>query len=150
MLESNGMIGDWVDTLMGSVQTLVLQYIPTMVDYLWAFAFVTFVFNLLRAAYFAKRESYSSVLAFLTFGIMIIFFIMGIFIQLSEWVQNVFLALVLPTLSYATPFFSLYLENIGLVNTVIIVIAVILNFVDFEFGKFDNQKTDIAGGNEIV
>lgn len=148
-LQGLGLIGSWVDTLMNNYQDTILFLIPNILDLLWVLVFVLFVISFLRSAYYSKREGYFSALGFLTFGIMIILFILSIFVTLTEWFQNEFIAKLMPTLVYATPFFNLYLDNIGLVNTILIVIAIILNFVDLDFANFNNRKEKENVGNEL-
>jgi len=95
------------------------------------------------------REGYLSALAFLTYGIMLVLFILSIFVTLSTWFQTEFIARVMPTLIYSTPLFSLYLNNVGLVNTAIIVIAIVLNFVDLELARFKFRKEPEQEAQEL-
>jgi hypothetical protein len=139
-LENMGLIGTWVNDLMVTLQNTVLVLIPNLLDLLWVITFIIFAYTFLKSAYYAKREGYLSALSFLTFGIMVVLFVLGIFVTLSEWFQAEFIAKVMPTLLYSTPFFSMYLDNIGLVNTILIFLAIILNFVDLELAKFNFRK----------
>lgn len=150
LLESSNLLGSWVGTFMETMQDDVLVLIPNLVDLLWVILFIFFVFAFLQSAYKTKREGYMSVLGFLTFGTMAILFVMTIFVTLSTWFQTEFVAKAIPTLAYATPFFSLYLENIGLVNTVILCLAIILNFVDLELSKFNFRKQGDTQVNELT
>lgn len=139
-LESNGLIGSWVNTLMESMQDNILVLIPNTLDLLWVLAFLLFVIGFLSSAYYTKREGYFSALAFLTYGIMSVLFILGIFTTLSTWFQTEFIGKVMPNLVYTTPFFNLYLANVGLISTLLIALAIILNFVDFELTRFNIRK----------
>ena len=150
-LQSSGLIGTWVNTLMENYQDTILILIPNTLDLLWVATFILFAWGFLQSAYYTKREGYLSALGFLTFGIMIVLFIMGVFTTLSTWFQTEFIAKLMPTLVYATPFFSLYLDNVGLVNALLICVAVILNFVDLDLTNFKLRKQqDMQNeGNEI-
>lgn len=150
-LQNLGMLGAWVNALMESYQDTILVLIPNTLDLLWVATFILFAWGFLQSAYYTKREGYLSALSFLTFGIMIILFVMGIFTTLSTWFQTEFIAKVMPTLVYATPFFSLYIQNVGLVNTVLICLAIILNFVDLDLTNFNlrKQQDQANEGNEI-
>lgn len=150
-LQTLGMLGSWVNELMESYQDTILVLIPNTLDLLWVATFILFAWGFLQSAYYTKREGYLSALSFLTFGIMIILFVMGIFTTLSTWFQTEFIAKVMPTLIYATPFFSLYIQNVGLVNTVLICLAIILNFVDLDLTNFNlrKQQDQANEGNEI-
>ena len=148
-LENMGLLGAWVNTLMETLQDTVLVLIPNLLDLLWVITFIVFAFGFLQSAYFAKREGYLSALSFLTFGIMVVLFIMAIFVTLSDWFATEFIAKVMPTLLYSTPFFSLYLNNIGLINTTLIFLAIILNFVDLELAKFNFRKSNDVEAKEF-
>jgi len=148
-LQNTGMLGSWVNDLMNTLQDTVLVLIPNLIDLLWVVTFIIFTFNFLKSAYFSKREGYFSALGFLTFGIMVILFVLSIFVELSTWFQTEFIAKVMPTLLYSTPFFSLYLQNIGLVNTALIFLAIILNFVDLNLTNFNIRKQQEQDGNEL-
>lgn len=148
-LEDSGLIGGWVNTMMENFQDTILVLIPNTLDLLWVIVFILFAFNFLRSAYFAKREGYLSALSFLTFGIMTILFIMSIFVTLSTWFQTEFVAKLMPTLVYSTPFFSMYLQNIGLVNVILIALAIILNFVDLEMSRFKFRKEAEKEASEL-
>lgn len=148
-LQDANLIGPWVNTFFETFQNDVLVLIPTALDLLWLLGFVTFTIAFLRSAYYTKREGYLSALGFLTFGTMILLFVMTIFITLSTWFQTEFVARVMPTLVYSTPFFSLYLENVGSVNITIICLAIILNFVDLELAKFNFRKSNDVEANEL-
>lgn len=149
-LQSLGLIGAWVNALMENYQDTILVLIPNALDLLWVATFILFAWGFLQSAYYTKREGYLSALSFLTFGIMVVLFVMSIFTTLSDWFQTEFIAKLMPTLVYATPFFSLYLQNVGLVNTILICLAVILNFVDLDLSSFNMRKDkDQFDGKEL-
>jgi hypothetical protein len=148
-LESSGLIGEWVNAMMESFQNTILVLLPNTLDLLWAGTFLLFVYSFFQASYYAKREGYFGVLGFMTFGIMGVLFILGIFETLTNWFQTEFIAKVIPTLIYSTPLFNLYISNLGLVNLSIIAIAVVLNFVDLDINKFNFRKNKEAIQNEI-
>ena len=148
-LQNSGLLGSWVNTMMENFQDTILVLIPNTLDLLWVAVFLIFMYSFLSSAYYVKREGYLSDLSFLTFGIMVVLFIMGIFVTLSNWFADEFIAKVMPTLLYSTPFFSLYLNNIGLVNTALIVLAIILNFVDLELSRFNFRKEPDQQASEL-
>lgn len=148
-LENSNLLGSWVNTMMESFQDTILVLIPNILDLLWVVTFLLFAFSFLQSAYYVKREGYLSALSFLTFGIMIILFLMSIFVTLSNWFSSQFIEKVMPTLLYSTPFFSLYLDNIGLVNTTLIILAIILNFVDLELSRFAFRKQPDQEAREL-
>lgn len=148
-LTNKGLMGVWVTDLIITLQNDVLVLIPASVDFLWLLSFIAFAFGFVQSAYYAKRMGYLSMLSFLTFFTMIILFLMTIFTQLSTWFQEQFIGLILPNLAYSTPFFSFYLSHVGIINIILIVLAVIANFVDLEIAKFNFRKEGDTGGNEL-
>jgi len=140
VIEEKGVIGGWVSQLMLNLQETIIFGIPGLIDILWGIIFLFFVITYLSGAYFTKREGYFSSIALMVYGIMIILFIMTIFTTLSTWFKEEFINVLLPNLAYATPFFNLYLQHIGVVNITLIVIGIILNFVDFDIAGFNIRK----------
>jgi hypothetical protein len=67
-------------------------------------------------------------------------FILSFVITFSEWFRDQVVLSVLPVISLSLPFFSYYLNNIGIINFVVILICLILNFVDFDLTKFKTRK----------
>lgn len=123
----------------------ILDYL----DLLWIFAFVLLCIEVFTASYNMKRESYFSIFSFLTYGVIIILFIVSIIVNLSEWFYDLFITDLLMGFSLNMPFFTWYLNNTGLVTALIIVICIILNYVDFGFMKFYNEKTQGDFNDEI-
>lgn len=136
---------NFIDGLQGNIVVLI----PTIIDWLWCLAFIGFVYSFLSGAYYSKRENYFSFLKFTTVSIMVVLFAMGLFTTLSTWFNTEILLKLLPSLSYVTPFFSLYLDNIALVNMIIISVAIILNFVDLDLAAFRFRK-DIDKNNQEI
>ena len=147
-LETQGLMSSLFNNFIEGIQGNVLILIPTAIDWLWLFAFTLFVFSFLQNAYLSKRENYFSFLKFTTFTIMIVLFAMGLFTTLSTWFNDEIINKLLPNLVYATPFFSLYLDNVALVNLIIIGLAIILNFVDLDLARFRLRK-QVEQSNEI-
>ena len=119
---------------------LEMQVIPQTLDILWLLSFIMLVIGVWRNSYFADRLGYFSIVSLLTYGVMVFLFLSSIFYQISDWLFDVFIKNLLNNYSFAIPFFSFYLENYGLINAIIITIALILNFVDFDFSKFTTRK----------
>ena len=150
LMQNVGVIGSWVATLMNTLQNDILFKIPTFVDILWLIGFIIFTITFIQASYFTKREGYFSTLAFLTFGIMAVLFVSGIFIQLGDWFTQEFTLAVIPNLAYATPFFTLYLNNAFYINLILIILGVIANFIDLDTINFNQRKEkEVIQTNEL-
>lgn len=148
-LVTQGLMSSLFQNFIEGLQGNILVLIPSTIDWLWALIFVGFVFSFLQSSYLAKRENYFSFLTFTSFTIMIILFGMSLFTTLSTWFNEEIINKLLPNLIYATPFFSLYLDNLALVNIIIIGIAVILNFVDMDLARFKFRKNADVQTSEI-
>ena len=105
----------------------------------WLASFISFIGSILLYSYFSKRESYFSLLSFLLVGILIIIFVGGIFIQLTDWFTTEVLS-VFPTILDLMPKFSFYLNNAGIINAVLVLICLLVNFIDLDLGKFSGRK----------
>lgn len=143
-LVSQNLMSSVFNNFIEGLQGNILVLIPSTIDWIWLIIFVGFVWYFLQSSYVAKRETYFSFLKFTTFTIMVVLFGMSIFSTLSTWFNTEIVTKILPNLTYATPFFSLYLDNLALVNIVIIGIGLILNFVDMDLARFKFRKnTDV-------
>ena len=112
-----------------------LQYL----DMFWLASFISFVGSILLYSYFSKRESYFSIMSFLLVGMLIILFVGGIFIQLTDWFRTNIMS-VFPTILGTMPKFSFYLNNAGIINGILILLCVLVNFIDLDLTKFQNRK----------
>ena len=148
-LVNQGLMSSLFQNFIEGLQGNILVLIPSTIDWLWATAFVGFVITFLHTSYLSKRETYFSFLKFTTFTIMLILFGMSIFTTLSTWFNDEIINKLMPNLIYATPFFSLYLDNLALVNLIVIGIAIVLNFVDMDLTRFKFRKNADIQTSEI-
>ncbi len=115
---------------------------PKIIDYLdmmWLLSFVSMIVSSLGYSYYAKRESYFSLLSFVAFGIIILSFVGGLFIQISTWFKDEFMV-IFPTILPKLPMFNFYLNNAGVINLILLSICLIINFIDLDFTKFNERK----------
>lgn len=120
--------------------TSILDYIPKAIDYIWFAGYISLVVSLIKNSYFAKREGYFSIISLITFGIIFILFLSSIFFYINDYIINVLIYGVLSNVYTELTFFNFYLSNYGLLNTLVIFICIIANFVDFDFSKFNTRK----------
>ena len=109
----------------------VLDLIPSILDKLFLFGFLFFLFELGRSVLNSKREGYFSTLGTITYGSIIIMFISGFFGTISEWFRDIIFSLI-PTLSQTSPMFTFYLTNLGVINLGLSLFFILLSFVDLK------------------
>ncbi len=112
------------------------------IDYMWFGSFVSMIISTLIYSYNRERENYFSILTTLVLGIIIFIYIGSYFIQMTDWFLAEIVVKVLPTLSSYTPIFSWYLDNLAVINIILVVLIMVVNFVDLDFSKFFKRKQE--------
>jgi len=127
--------------ILNATQTSInnVHNLPNYFDSFWLLAFVAFAISSIISSYFAKRESYFSVITMLVFGIFIIMFVSGIFLQISEWFRDNIMS-AFPSILPMMPKFTFYLNNIAVINLTLVFLCLFANFIDLDFSKFFNRK----------
>jgi hypothetical protein len=127
--------GNIADVIAGATPNIL-----PVIDYIWFGAFVSMIISTLVYSYNSKRQNYFTVLTMAVLGIVIFIYIGSYFITMTDWFRVEILNRVFPTISAYTPIFNWYLDNIGVINLVLVVLTVIANFVDLDFRKFTSRK----------
>ncbi len=109
------------------------------IDYFFLGAFLTMVSILFFSSYFCKRAGIFKVLSLITWVLIFVLFLTGIFFLMGNWINDLIMSMI-TGLNLYMPFFSYYLENGVFVHFIIILICVILNYVDFGLFKEQNRK----------
>lgn len=148
-LQTTGLYADWVVNFVDSMQSTVFQ-IPVWLDLMFFVLAITFIAEIWISAYYCKREGYVSMLGSLTLGILVALLFMGIITQISSWFQDVFLGLILPNLTFTNTWFTLYSNNVLIINVFVIAVAVVINFIDFDFKTFNLRKKPEIDTQEVV
>lgn len=120
------------------------DFLPYL-DYLWFGSFITLVISSLVYSYRVDRGNFFGIMNLAVFGVIIFTYVGGLFIQITDWFKTEILYNVFPTLSGQTPFFVWYLDNVGVINLVLIVLCVVANFVDLDLARFNKRKGDDVG-----
>ena len=87
----------------------------------------------------------------LTYGIIITMFVSGIIGTISVWYKDVIYNII-PTLSHNAPMFNFYINNLGVINLVLSVGLILLNFIDLRKIKQKSipiEPQSITTKNEI-
>jgi len=109
-------------------------------DDIWLLLYVVFSIQLFVLAYFAPRINYFSFFNIIYIGIMFLMIVLDIYVQVSNWVIQNILINILPTAAGIIPKFMFFLDNIGIIITIQIVICLLLNAFDFDISKIMNRK----------
>lgn len=136
---STGISGNWILDVIVSTSN-VLDIFPQLLDAFWILFAVSLAIELVIASYQSAREGWVSTLGFLTIGILFFLFMTGILSQIGDWLLIEFIQNIFSGLTYSTPFINYYLNNVFVINTVLMVLCIIANFVDFDFSGFRNRK----------
>lgn len=142
-------------TTLGVMQSQISEIADTFggldfiayLDKLWFISFISLLINSVIYSYMAKRSNYFGIFSFAVFGLIIVTYLGGIFIQLTNWFKTNVLFAVFPNIASQIPFFAWYLNYMGIINLIIIVICIIANYIDIDFEIFNKNK---GGGLEEV
>jgi len=138
-LESLGTIGSWVTSFIATASNTA-DIIPQFIDILWVLLTLTLFFELVISSYKASREGWFSILGFMTAGILFFLFLTSILVNIVDWIQINLINNMFSNISYSIPFLTFYFNNIFIVNTTVIVICIIANFIDLDFSGYNNRK----------
>lgn len=139
---------DWPATITDSFIQGFNVVIP-MVDKLWAVTFILLIAGIFIEAYKTKRRGYFELVSLLSFGVMIFLFIFSIWNQVTNYLYSVFIQGILRNISSQLYFFNIYIEYMFIINLVIVIIAILINFIDFDFSKFNTRKDKEIQSDEL-
>lgn len=109
-------------------------------DDLWFIAYWIFLISTLIAAYQSRQMNYFGFLPFLFYGIMFVLFLLTLFTTLTDWWKTEIMLALFPDIIIYLPKFYFYLDNIGIFSAVHIVLCLLVNLIDFDFGKIINRR----------
>jgi hypothetical protein len=102
--------------------------------------YVIFFVESLVLAYFTKRVNYFSFFGILLYGIMILLFLMSIFLNLSKWFLNDFLAKLIPPTLTIIPSFAWFLNYSGIILAVQLGLCLLINQLDLDLARLLSRK----------
>lgn len=123
----------------------------SFIDDMWAFGYLTMVIISFMIAY-KSRTNYFSWLAMLTYGLMFILFIAGIFSILINILYNDILLKLFINLAVNTPKLAYFVSNFGfifLIHSAALLLTMVLDF-DIEFLRNRKNKEVASLGDEII
>jgi len=124
-------IEEMAETIVG-----MLQY----VDMFWAVAFVLFVISYMISSYNAKREGYLSVFGFISFGVMAVLFLLNFLLTYNNSLYELFFNRILISVGEELTLFNFYISNFQVVNLVLIIGGLLINFIPFDTIIYNNRK----------
>lgn len=130
----------WFASAEATVPTL--QAIPTMIDILWFASFLLLIWDMVYVSYKTSRRGYFDVLSFVSYGIMVFLFLLSIFKTVNDWIYDFFFNSLLQNLTVELTFFSFYLDNMFIITTILLLVMILINFIDFNELKFTQRKQE--------
>jgi len=116
------------------------QTIPFYLDPLWFGIYLLFIINTFIFAYRARPQNYFGFFSILFYGLMFLLFMLSLFVIFAEWWRDSILLPMLPTVLSYVPLFSFYLNNVGILTAIQIVICLFINLTDFDFSAIYTRK----------
>jgi len=138
-MHDQGLVQSWVSDAIITFSNSA-DIIPQYIDVFWLLLTATLFVELVIASYYAKREGWFGTLGFMTIGILFFLFMSGIFSQIGDWIQVNLINGLFANVSYATPFLNYYLNNMIIINTLLVVVCVVVNFIDLDLSTFERRK----------
>lgn len=126
--------------------TLINNFIPDtqafiqMTDWIFIASLVGLVSIIWMMAYQSSRIGYFTLFGFMTFGIMVFLFVSSLFESISQYFYSIFFEVILVNVINRFVFLPFYISNLGLINMIILSVAIFLNFVDLNFAQFFTRK----------
>lgn len=117
-----------------------LEFLIPYIDLLWFGSFMSMVISSVIFSYYVDRKNYFSTFSFAVFGVIIFTYIGSYFVTLTEWFRDEILEKVFPNVLGSAPYFNWYLDNLGVINLILIIICIIANFVEIDFSRFNKPK----------
>lgn len=109
-------------------------------DIWWLASYVMFVITTFVIAYYSKRIGYFNFTMNLFYGSMIFLFVLGIMTTFTQWWKIEILYKLLPGIEASMPYFSYYLENVGIISFLNFILCMLLNLIDLDFAGFKTRK----------
>lgn len=137
-------------------ETVVTDYqsidINDLVDDVWFFAYGVVVIISLYLAYRSRAMNYFSFISMLTYGLMMVLFVIGIFGVIISWWYNEILLKLFINLAVNPVLFEYYVRNFSFLFMIHAVVLLLINVIDFDFATIMSrkQKEQDSIGDEIL
>jgi hypothetical protein len=135
---ASGMIPASFTPTFSNLKNGYLDIIPS-IDKFWFICFLGMIASSVVYSYKAKRVGYFNLLSMIVFTIILLSFVGGIFATLSTWFNDNVMV-VFSGLSTYLPFFYWYLSNVGIINSLLIAICILANFIDLDELRYNSRK----------
>ena len=141
----------WLSSIwLTSVEKVILVYqsLISSLDLIWFLMFIVLVVNIIYESYMSKRESYFSVFSILTIFLIILLWVGSIFSGIGNTLYDVIISNAI-TGNITIKYLPFYLQNCGLINSIILIISVVANIIDFDMSRFLTRKDKEGNLNEL-
>jgi len=138
-LVSNNVISN---TSANNIDNIVSGYASTLsvIDYAWFLAFILMFLGTCYTAYFSEKINILSMLSILFFVSIILFYILGVYLDFTLWFKEEVLLNLLPTANSLLSLFNYYIEYLGIITMIQLGLVLLLNQIDFNLVKFSQRK----------
>ena len=111
-----------------------------MIDNMWFYGYLIVSIIGLIMSYRTRRMNYFGFLSLLTYGLMFILFVAGLFGTVINWWYNDILLMMFTNLAVNVPYFAFYIKNYGLILLIQSAVMLLINMVDFDLASINNRK----------
>lgn len=119
-------------------------------DDIWFAIYLAFIMSSFIMAYYARPHNYFGFLSLLFYGVMFFLFLLTIFQTLTNWWNTNILTQLIPGTVVLLPKFYYYINHIGIFSAIQLVLCMVINLIDFDFGKLADKKEQQDMGDEEI
>jgi len=98
---------------------------------------INFYFFLIYSAVQSRKESTFALFSLITFGMIFMLFLLGISIDIQEWILTQIYEPVFSDYEYTTPIMDWYFANVGIINLFLMILLLLIN-------QFDKLKAKVG------
>jgi hypothetical protein len=120
-----------------------------IIDYGIFAALVIMTCSGLMIAYYSRQLDYFSFLSMLTYGLMVLLFILGLIEIITDWFYDLIINLF-PSLVIDLPILSWFLDNLGLYFLILVGTMFLINQIDFDLAVINKRKNKEFEEDEVV
>lgn len=150
-LNGNGNLPSEVVDISKDANDIVIQWI-FYIDDIWLAAYIFFSMVLLFMSYYSERSGIFTFTNMVYIMSMFFLFVLDVVIQVNTWFLDNFLIKLLPSVEIIIPNFLFFLDNLGIILTIQLLVYMAINFIDLDFSKHSQRKVkeDIAAKEELL
>lgn len=121
----------------------------SIIDYGILFAMVIMTGSGLMISYHSRQLDYFSFLSLLTYGLMVLLFILSLIEIVTDWFYSLVINLF-PSIVIDLPILNWFLANIGVYFLLLVGAMLLLNQLDFDLAVINRRKNKEFEDDEVV